>query len=406
MNTIKLNSIGDSPVVVKKGSQVQSQEKTVEITENGTTEVVPDSGFSLSKVTVNTNVESSGSATNENDVNFRDYDGTLLYSYSWDEAVAMTALPPLPKRGGLICQGWNYTLEDIKNQGGSCEIGANYITDDGKTRLYFRKNFRGEATITLSFFLQSGDVLIDWGDGSPIEVSSDNGAKNISHTYSIYGNFKITIDASNSTGISVGSNGRGIINQNLNNLNKAEIPVYNMLYRVEMGTKFDLAQYCFNNCMSLECISLPNDNIIKRLSSCFDKCYSLKYLAIPNFFDSSFSVQNCKSLSNISMSPKISTLYGFALNYCSSLSKVTIPASLNLINGNAFQYCEGVAVYDFSAAKNIPTLSGSSAFYSISSSCKIIVPDVLYDDWIVATNWSTYADHIVKASEYTETQEA
>ena len=63
MNTIKLNTIGDSPVVVKKGSQVQSQEKTVEITENGTTEVVPDAGFSLSKVTVNTNVESSGSAT-------------------------------------------------------------------------------------------------------------------------------------------------------------------------------------------------------------------------------------------------------------------------------------------------------------------------------------------------------
>ena len=63
MNTIKLNTIGDSPVVVKKGSQVQSQEKTVEITENGTTEVVPDSGYALSKVTVSTNVESSGSAT-------------------------------------------------------------------------------------------------------------------------------------------------------------------------------------------------------------------------------------------------------------------------------------------------------------------------------------------------------
>lgn len=57
MNTIKLNTIGDSPVVVKKGSQVQSQEKTVEITENGTTEVVPDAGYALSKVTVNTNVK-------------------------------------------------------------------------------------------------------------------------------------------------------------------------------------------------------------------------------------------------------------------------------------------------------------------------------------------------------------
>lgn len=61
MNRIQLNTIGDSPVVVKKGSQVQSQEKTVEITENGTTEVVPDAGYALSKVTVNTNVESGGS---------------------------------------------------------------------------------------------------------------------------------------------------------------------------------------------------------------------------------------------------------------------------------------------------------------------------------------------------------
>ena len=30
---------------------------------------------------------------------------------------------------------------------------------------------------------------------------------------------------------------------------------------------------------------------------------------------------------------------------------------------------------------------------------KIIVPDELYDTWIVATNWSTYANKIVKASE-------
>ena len=65
MNTIKLNTIGDSPVVVKKGSQVQSQEKTVEITENGTTEVVPDAGYALQKVTVNTNVQGGGESSLE-----------------------------------------------------------------------------------------------------------------------------------------------------------------------------------------------------------------------------------------------------------------------------------------------------------------------------------------------------
>lgn len=44
----------------KGGETVETQEKTVDITENGTTEVLPDAGFALSKVTVNTNVASVG----------------------------------------------------------------------------------------------------------------------------------------------------------------------------------------------------------------------------------------------------------------------------------------------------------------------------------------------------------
>lgn len=43
-------------------SAKEEQEKTVDITENGTTEVIPDSGKVLSKVTVNTNVASGGSS--------------------------------------------------------------------------------------------------------------------------------------------------------------------------------------------------------------------------------------------------------------------------------------------------------------------------------------------------------
>lgn len=76
MNTIKLNTIGDSPII-KKGSQVQSQEKTVEITENGTTEVVPDAGFSLSKVTISTNV--AGVGENIEYLDLREYQDADFY---------------------------------------------------------------------------------------------------------------------------------------------------------------------------------------------------------------------------------------------------------------------------------------------------------------------------------------
>lgn len=41
--------------------QTPTQEKEIDITENGTTEVTPDEGFALSKVTVNANIESGGS---------------------------------------------------------------------------------------------------------------------------------------------------------------------------------------------------------------------------------------------------------------------------------------------------------------------------------------------------------
>ena len=40
-------------------------------------------------------------------VNFYDYDGTRLYSYTVEEAAALTELPPHPSHDGLICQGWN-----------------------------------------------------------------------------------------------------------------------------------------------------------------------------------------------------------------------------------------------------------------------------------------------------------
>lgn len=59
MNVIRLNTIGE--VVAKKtsgGAEINNQEKTIDITENGTTEVAPDSGFTgLSKVIVNTDVQ-------------------------------------------------------------------------------------------------------------------------------------------------------------------------------------------------------------------------------------------------------------------------------------------------------------------------------------------------------------
>ena len=65
----------------------------------------------------------------------------------------------------------------------------------------------------------------------------------------------------------------------------------------------------------------------------------------------------------------------------------------------AFQECYGLVKLDLSSCTQVPTLSNTSALKDTNTDLKIIVQDALYDDWIVATNWSGYASNIVKASE-------
>jgi hypothetical protein len=72
MNTTTLNmtTLDGGNVIIKKGegggATINNQDKVVDITENGTTEVVADSGFTgLGKVIINTNVAGSGGGGND-----------------------------------------------------------------------------------------------------------------------------------------------------------------------------------------------------------------------------------------------------------------------------------------------------------------------------------------------------
>ena len=72
------------------------------------------------------------------DITFYDYDGTIVTSWTLSELAAKTALPDYPSHEGLTCQGWNWSLADLKTTNRKMNVGAMYITDDGKTRIYIR----------------------------------------------------------------------------------------------------------------------------------------------------------------------------------------------------------------------------------------------------------------------------
>ena len=103
-------------------------------------------------------------AVSPKDVNFYDCDGTCLFAYTIAEAQALSALPTQPTHDGLTGKGWNYTLAQVNALTNKCNIGAMYITDDGKTRLYIRLDKRLAVPLYWSQTVANG-VTVDWGVG-------------------------------------------------------------------------------------------------------------------------------------------------------------------------------------------------------------------------------------------------
>ena len=379
------------------------------------------------------------------DVNFYDYDGTILYSYTKEQFLALSAMPKLPTRAGLICQGWNWTLNDAKEyvtDYGMLNIGAMYITDDGDTRLYIRIATEGRMTVPLYWSqTATNGVSIDWGDGSAIQTFKGTGNKNTTHTYAKCGDYVIRLKVVNNCtlGLGRGSSSYSVMGAT-NNTGK----VYcNMLQKVEIGKNVtSIDTYTFNGCYSLSSVSIPQgvtsidtytfyccyslssvsipQGVTSIGYSAFNGCSSLSSVSIPSSVISignyAFngcsslssvsipqgvtSIENrafycCYSLSSVSIPSSVTSIGTYTFNGCYSLSSVSIPSSVISIGNYAFSGCFGMAIYDFTKHTSVPTLANVNAFTSIPSDCVIKVPSSLLEEWKAATNWSTYASQIV-----------
>lgn len=369
--------------------------------------------------------ESSTSSVSKKDVNFYDYDGTILYSYTTEEAQALTALPTLPSHGGLICQGWNLSLDYIKTYSwkyGVCDAGAMYITDDGKTRLYIRIAAEGRMTVPL-YFSQTvaNGVTIDWGDGSSTQTLSGTGNKNTSHTYASIGDYVIALE------VTSGTLGLGVVDDMFSycvmgrRADSQDRGVYcNMPQKIEIGSGVTgIGEYAFYDCRSLSSITIPN-SVTSIGSYAFQSCCSLNSIVIPNSVTSidSYAFQQCYSLASITIPDGVTSISNYAFQNCCSLASIVIPDSVTSIGNSIFQFCYsfssivipdsvtriglaafnncyGMAIYDFTSHTSVPTLSATTVFTNIPSDCIIKVPSALYNSWIAATNWSTYASKIV-----------
>lgn len=359
----------------------------------------------------------------KNDVTFYDYDGTIRYSYTAEEFLTLTEMPPLPTQKGLICQEWNWSFEDAMEyvaEYGILDVGATYITDDGKTRLYIRIAAEGRMDVPL-YFQQTvaNGVTIDWGDGSATETLDGTGKVNTTHRYASIGDYMISLDVAEGCTLNFGhgTNNYCVMGSTDNN-GRAYC---NMLQKVEIGLGIlKLNAAALSYCQSISAVTMPN-HVTSIGSSTLSYCNQIPALIIPNgvkYLETSalystnslsvivlpYSVTSISirvltstSLSSIVIPSLIRSIYMLG---CYSLSSIIIPSSIDNMPANSFANCYGMAFYDFSRHTAVPTLANTNAFTGIPDDCKIIVPDALYDEWIAATNWSAYATYTIKKSEW------
>ena len=380
------------------------------------------------------------------DITYYDYDGAILYAYTFEEYLSkgLGYQPELPKRKGLRAQSWTslpYIMMSAPTARVHFELGASYITDDGKTRLYIRIADIGRMTIPL-YFTQtvSNGVTIDWGDGSSVETVSGTGNRNTSHIYANAGDYIITLNVADDCTMSLGRNTSYFVLGSVNDKQNRGV-----LRRVEIGKNVtQILTGAFYYCYNLETITIPRGvNTIG--SSAFRYCYSLKHLTLPEGCKTlnSYCFADCTSLASVVLPTTLTSISGYAFYYCYALSSVSLTSinevgqyafincyglarvsfdsndvsfqsyvfrnclslthirvACDYLSASAFESCTFMAIYDFSGCQDIPTLSSTNVFNSIPSDCKMVVPDSLYDSWIKATNWSTYASYIITKSEY------
>lgn len=335
-----------------------------------------------------------------------DYDGTVIASDHLNEGDTFT-LPNPPTHDKLVFQEWVCPLGVTDNKvtmgNGNLVVGATYKTSSGNTEFDITLTKFTGLTVTLQNL--TGATDIDWGDGTKENT--------LSHTYSTYGDYTISVS-------DVTSLGETIFSQNGLNKNYycTRIRLSENVTSIGVGT--------FKHCISLIFITIPN-SIITIGANAFNYCESLKIIIIPRSIPYSvynYAFEDCHSLETAVFPSNITGILPYQFDNCYSLKNITMPKNLTVLGKTAFRNCysltelvflesftSGIASdytlgscssiirYDFSKCTTIPDLDAVNSFQFINGICKIIVPDNLYDDWINAENWSTYANYIYKISE-------
>ena len=375
------------------------------VTQNGT---YTNPSGSYNPVIVNVS-GGGGDKAPQKQVNFIDYDGTLLYSYTKAEINAMTSesdLPSNPSHTGLTAQGWNWTLAQIKAQltampDGDIWVGQMYVTTSGATEIDIVLDDANYLSPYLAICV-NGTCTVDWGDDSATDTMTGTSETTVmyqGHTYASTGSYTIKIASSSGTiGLYAGTNFAAILSAtNEKNNKRRKLNYSHTIKAIRIGTNTSVKQCAFAYCSSLTSLTIPS-NVTSIGTSAFYNCYTLASLTIPSGVTSigDYMVYYCLSLTSLTISSGVTSIGNYAFSTDSSLASLTIPSGVTSIGNSVFANGYGMEEYHFQGTTP-PTL-GTTAFSNIQPYTKIYVPysddHSVLEAYKTATNWSTYASYM------------
>lgn len=372
----------------------------------------------------------------EKDVNFFDYDGTLIASYTEAEAKVLTTLPTSPVHSGLVFQGWNYTLEEVIANAEMADIGALYTTDDGATRLEIEIAEREVVKVSFSQTKAEG-VSIDWGFGKSERSAAVAGDACTYYAYEQPGRYTVTLTVDKDCEITLGANGSPLICTDYVETDGAAHNTLRNAYIGDRVTKFNKS--AFLNHYALHSISM-NKGVIALGDRSFDSS-SIEFIAIPsgidtipyNAFDTCrclksislpVSVQNLEQnsiyqcdvlkrlnlkhitnpqtsavaydgvISEISVNADAAYIYNNFCKACLGLERISFLGKVKIFYSGALSYCYNLKTVDLTHCSAVPTRQDTTILSHHGSDLKILVPAALAEEWKQATNWTSLAEYI------------
>jgi hypothetical protein len=310
-------------------------------------------------------------------INFIDYDGTILHSYTKTEWQSVSSLPSNPSHIGLTAQGWNWTKAQIDAQltaapDGDIWIGQMYITTSGDTEVDVSMHEgRLDPILTIAV---NGTITVDWGDNTASDTvtgTSLTTIKSVSHTYAAAGDYMIKIHDVSGSFRFYGTISYTLLRKNTTaNQNK----VYaNCVQAVRFGSGVpSIGNYAFYYCHSLASVTIPS-SVTSIGNNAFYYCYSLASVTIPSSVTSisANAFNNCCAIASVAIPSGVTSIGNNAFYNCYALVSAAIPSSVTSIGTSAFYYCYSLA------SVTIPsrvTSIGTTTFYNCYSLASVTIP--------------------------------